>query len=1089
MKYFLLIALLFTSPVVFGQDAYQTNHPPKIVPVSPNAASLGIYGAIPVGHYTGVPNIAVPIYEIDLDGKKFPINISYHASGIKVAQEASPVGLGWALSAGGCIVKEVRGWDDFSPPTSDNIHSATGYHWDTSFPTPDANNNLNIITGNEDHWKYGMYMRNESDPEPDLFHFNFASFSGTMFFNKNTPKATIQKETDYLDASFNGSSWIIMDGNGFKYYFNTQETSEMRVRQESTYYMSLKSSYITRERQPIVVTAWYLDSIVSPYNNKISFSYEKESLYTPVSVSEDVSYLVDIKDNITAGSGPYSPHLDGAYRYYNYSYSKNEQTRLINITFSGGNLAFNYSDRLDLEAVNANAKPKKLNSIVINNTNSTVKNITFKQSYFGNTDSPLTCRLMLDALQIGINQDIQNYVFSYNQGELPNKESPATDYWGYYTLSGTPGPGSNFKLVPPMETFINGKVKFFEGRNKEVYENYLKHGVLTSIQYPTGGTTVFEYEAHDFQNSFFVYNPYKAELASIFYDTRETPQYIGDDFVIEDETRLFIELTSYIANPSIPVQNQEVKFYIEKKQNDDSYLKVESYQLIVDIIDDKTDTRTFVKTLPAGIYRLRMEPITNQSNAYIDVRAKKTVLNTISKGGGLRVKTITDDTGNDKLIQRTFAYAKNGKSTGLLMVTPIHHEYFLLSGEIRSYLNGLFSSGIDVVFDALYLNGVSSPYTPFGNSAMGGNVGYSYVEEKIIDTHVDNGKMAYTFYNKADSLVDVSDRPLKTYPSIPYLNNGSPLEISYLDKDIKVQKKTTFDYIKTKSASIKGIKLRNFPMATMESMAIKFYDLYSERWALNKTIDSVFVNNNSVVTTTNYQYSNSNWLVNSETTTNSANKTIEKQIKYPEDFNTTEPYSTMVIKNMLSPVIEQIITNNNTEASRIKTNYFKDAAKTNNLIVPQTIQTSTSGATNLRADITYNQYDAKGNVLQYTEINGVAVCYLWSYNSQYPIAEIKNATYAEVETAAKSVFSVASMDALSALVTPNETKLKDGSLQKALPHAQVTTFTYKPLVGILTSTDPHGVITTYEYDGFGRLQTIKDENSRAVENHDYHYKN
>jgi hypothetical protein len=110
MKYFLIIAQLFISAVVFSQtDDYQTTHLSQTAPPSPNAASLGLYGAIPVGHYTGVPDISVPIYEIELDGKKFPVNISYHASGIKVSQEASVVGLGWTLNAGGCIVKEVRG--------------------------------------------------------------------------------------------------------------------------------------------------------------------------------------------------------------------------------------------------------------------------------------------------------------------------------------------------------------------------------------------------------------------------------------------------------------------------------------------------------------------------------------------------------------------------------------------------------------------------------------------------------------------------------------------------------------------------------------------------------------------------------------------------------------------------------------------------------------------------------------------------------------------------------------------------------------------------------------------------------------------
>ncbi|GHT59968.1 hypothetical protein AGMMS50239_07850 [Bacteroidia bacterium] len=81
------------------------------------------------------------------------------------------------------------------------------------------------------------------------------------------------------------------------------------------------------------------------------------------------------------------------------------------------------------------------------------------------------------------------------------------------------------------------------------------------------------------------------------------------------------------------------------------------------------------------------------------------------------------------------------------------------------------------------------------------------------------------------------------------------------------------------------------------------------------------------------------------------------------------------------------------------------------------------------------------------------------------------------------------MDVLSAQTTPNETKLQDGSLQSALPNALVTTYTYKPLVGIKTATDPRKVKITYEYDAFGRLQYIKDNAGKTIENYEYHYKN
>lgn len=81
-KWSCLLIFILHFGLLKGQDE---NKPVvNIVPVSPTAASLGQFGNIPVGYYTGTANISVPLYEIELDGKKIPINIAYHASGIKV---------------------------------------------------------------------------------------------------------------------------------------------------------------------------------------------------------------------------------------------------------------------------------------------------------------------------------------------------------------------------------------------------------------------------------------------------------------------------------------------------------------------------------------------------------------------------------------------------------------------------------------------------------------------------------------------------------------------------------------------------------------------------------------------------------------------------------------------------------------------------------------------------------------------------------------------------------------------------------------------------------------------------------------------
>lgn len=98
---------------------------------SPNAASLGKYGDIPVSYHTGVPNISIPIYTVTQGSLSLPISLSYHSSGLKVDEVASNVGLGWSLNAGGMITRSVNGGPDegVSSGVIDGMSPLVGWGW------------------------------------------------------------------------------------------------------------------------------------------------------------------------------------------------------------------------------------------------------------------------------------------------------------------------------------------------------------------------------------------------------------------------------------------------------------------------------------------------------------------------------------------------------------------------------------------------------------------------------------------------------------------------------------------------------------------------------------------------------------------------------------------------------------------------------------------------------------------------------------------------------------------------------------------------------------------------------------------------
>lgn len=66
-------------------------------------------------------------------------------------------------------------------------------------------------------------------------------------------------------------------------------------------------------------------------------------------------------------------------------------------------------------------------------------------------------------------------------------------------------------------------------------------------------------------------------------------------------------------------------------------------------------------------------------------------------------------------------------------------------------------------------------------------------------------------------------------------------------------------------------------------------------------------------------------------------------------------------------------------------------------------------------------------------------------------------------------------------------EVKKWQFATALPKSQVTTYTHKPLMGVISSTDPAGLTTTYEYDTFGRLAKIKDPDGHVIESYEYNY--
>ena len=188
---------------------------------------------------------------------------------------------------------------------------------------------------------------------------------------------------------------------------------------------------------------------------------------------------------------------------------------------------------------------------------------------------------------------------------------------------------------------------------------------------------------------------------------------------------------------------------------------------------------------------------------------------------------------------------------------------------------------------------------------------------------------------------------------------------------------------------------------------------------------------------------------------------------------------------MVNPVIELIERKDADTLQYQKTNYdfFQDRA----IIAPSSIQTKKTGST-YETRFRYHAYDAKANILSASKENDIKTNYIYSYTSTYPIARIENAEYSTIEAVLGSFAIIEFSNKVSPTNYEIKAFLDPLYTDSRLKNAMISTYTYNPLVGMTSQTNPNGVITYYEYDYFGRLISIKDDDGNILNTYEYHYK-
>jgi len=464
---------------IFGQPINNGNG--DVTLPTADASSFGKFSEIPVSHFNGTPSISVPISTVQQGPLSLPITMNYNASGVKVAEVASWVGLGWTLNASAMVSRTVVGIPD---------EGINGWF--------DTNLTVGAMIP-------GLVAAGSVDSEPDLFNFSVAGYSGKFVFPMNAgtdpdveafiiPKQDIKITRIISSTLFSGIKIVTPDG--VSYYFGVGSEGSFS---ETTQVMPNGDAD---------VTGWYLAKIEShDQKHQIHFDYDEQhyAYYAPAS-GEHYSTISASNCGTQNNSGTRYLGPQGAA----FSVTQAKGWRLTSVFNSSGTQSVDFmpsgTPRTDISSIGSHA-PQSLSSIEINNGSYNKKfdlEYTYWQSLADNNDiaSGTTAshwykRLRLESIHekpISGTETTSPYEFFYHGGinSLPQRLSRAIDHWGFFNGKSTNGTGNNNINVPPT---IVGNISYGNA-DRNSSETHMLNGVLNKVIYPTKGYTEYEYGAN-----------------------------------------------------------------------------------------------------------------------------------------------------------------------------------------------------------------------------------------------------------------------------------------------------------------------------------------------------------------------------------------------------------------------------------------------------------------------------------------------------------------------------------------------------------------------------------------------------------------
>lgn len=1091
---------------------------PKIIPPSPEASSLGKFIEIPVSHFTGLPNISVPIYTINEKEVSIPINLSYHARGIQVEEIASRVGLGWTLSYGGSLSRQVRGGADDGP------YGFSGSRFQTFGTDKDKRRAV----------QSAVVAPNDVDFLPDQYSFNANGQSGKFVMNYMDGAPLVQKYGDLIVEKRGtgvAEGFIITDKKGIKYYFGTSKDGTRRIRNLSqTLHVKNVSNngvqdVIDHERFEYF-NSWMLTDIVTPTGGHVEFLYERLG----------VNIWKRSYDKVVR-SEPYS----------NVTQVYNDEYIIKEIRFNQGKVIFGATtERQDLSGSrtldyveikdNAGKRIKKYN---LEYTYTTAPTSTNQLFFLELADPKANKRLFLSKVteEGAFNELLPPYTFEYSNQILPSRFSNSQDYWGYYN-------GANNGRYLTFSNYANFNI------NRTVDTLRSEAGMLKKITFPTGGSRKFTYE----------HNKGRADgtIKDAITNTINPLESKFVDLSPKDHVEHYdgsVYAKDFVIGPNVNGGTMKVSFSFPAQPGCTTGMELATCLFQVSIAGSNiphgemmlTYDNTLINSLTPGNYTLKVRPINHIHNPfdrgnndfYVRLNWNEVITSEYIYAAGKRIKRIENLTATNSLANfKEYSYKgydlnwnENLPTSGVIFALP---NFYTLNKVLHENL------GIKVL--KAYGSVGGSPFSTY----QGNSIGYQYVTEYYGDKQNNIGKTIYKFTMDSDAggFMDFpyhiprdNDwlRGLNLYTRV-YKNNGTGYDLlkevkneytygknstahyytGSISRDDMPYPERINDLVTNVSANSRYIKDRRFfqlPLYTFigvdgevidgisdpNLLGYKVYHLTGGTVDLAQTEEKSYFEDGIETNVTKYSYNyDKHYQLASSEITDSNSDVIKTKNFYPRDVENTTSLGHDALTTPEKSAIDKLKSTNNVGSPVQVESYFNNillaTQRTNykdlvNGVLPGIIQTS-KNSLGLEDRVVYHSYDGKGNPTEVSKKEGTHIVYIWGYQQSYPIAKIENATLSEISLGTIiDLQNKSNIDTNSTTEASLRTALNNLRSSPALAEAQITTFTYDPLIGVTSITDPRGQTMYYAYDSFNRLEFIKDKDGKILKEHKYKYKN